>query len=35
MDLKTDLGGVGGQACCPVLQMLPIVEEQSEVVSEV
>ena len=33
MDLKTDLGGVGCQACCLVLTMLPIVGEQSEVVS--
>jgi hypothetical protein len=35
MDVKTDLGGVGGQVCGLVLHLLPIVGEQSEVVGEV
>jgi hypothetical protein len=35
MDLKTDLGGMGSQACGLVLHLLPILGEQSEVVGEV
>jgi hypothetical protein len=35
MDVKTDLGGVGSQACGLVLHLLPIVGEQSELVGEV